>query len=93
MQQHLQQGLAALGMQLAAQQESDLLGFIELLQRWNKTFNLTAIRDPLEMISRHLFDSLSVGINIDFILRVSTLADEPVGGSGIFAVFDFPFGG
>ena len=37
-----------------------LLEYLRLLVRWNKTYNLTAIRDPREMLSRHVFDSLSV---------------------------------
>jgi 16S rRNA (guanine527-N7)-methyltransferase len=39
---------------------AQLLSFIELLERWNQTYNLTAIRDPEQMITRHLLDSLSV---------------------------------
>ena len=37
-----------------------LLSYLELLVQWNASYNLTAVRDPLEMISRHLLDSLSV---------------------------------
>ena len=37
-----------------------LLDYLHLLVRWNKTYNLTAIRDPRQMITRHLLDSLSV---------------------------------
>jgi len=37
-----------------------LLGYIELLRTWNRAYNLTAIDDPLQMVSRHLLDSLSV---------------------------------
>ena len=37
-----------------------LLSYLELLVRWNASYNLTAVREPLEMISRHLLDSLSV---------------------------------
>lgn len=57
----LQDGLGQLaGADLAAEQQAKLLTYLELLQRWSRTYNLTAIRDPAEMISRHLLDSLSV---------------------------------
>lgn len=41
-------------------QVDQLLAYLELLVQWNASYNLTAVRDPLEMISRHLLDSLSV---------------------------------
>ena len=37
-----------------------LLDYVELLQRWNRSYNLTAVRDPAGMITRHLLDSLSI---------------------------------
>jgi len=42
------------------QQQATLLSYLGLLERWNKAYNLTAIRDPMQMIARHLLDSLSV---------------------------------
>lgn len=56
----LQQGIRAMGLELPEQAPQRLIDYIGLLQHWNKAFNLTAIRDPREMISKHLLDSLSV---------------------------------
>jgi 16S rRNA (guanine527-N7)-methyltransferase len=54
----LERGLAA--MQLDAALAPPLLTYLTLLDRWNRTYNLTAIRDPLEMVTRHLLDSLAM---------------------------------
>lgn len=45
---------------MAANQQQCLLDFLSLLIKWNKAYNLTGVRDPDEMITRHLLDSLSV---------------------------------
>ncbi len=54
------QGLNELALEVSDGQLSQLLNYIELLLKWNKAFNLTAIRSPKEMIVKHLLDSLSV---------------------------------
>ena len=56
----LGRGLAELGQDLPANAEDQLLAFLELLAKWNRTYNLTAIREPLKMISHHVLDSLAV---------------------------------
>jgi 16S rRNA (guanine527-N7)-methyltransferase len=54
----LDAGLAALD--LAPALAGPLLAYLALLDRWNRTYNLTAIRDPREMVAKHLLDSLAM---------------------------------
>jgi 16S rRNA (guanine527-N7)-methyltransferase len=56
----LDQGLADLGQDLPDTVRGRLIDYIELLARWNAAYNLTAVRDPGEMITRHLLDSLAI---------------------------------
>ena len=56
----LEQGIAALGLALPAGAVERLLDYQALLERWNAAYNLTAIRDPAEMVTRHLLDSLAI---------------------------------
>ena len=56
----LRDGLAVMGLDLSAAMQSRLLGFVALLKKWNRTYNLTAIRDEGEMVTQHLLDSLAV---------------------------------
>jgi 16S rRNA (guanine527-N7)-methyltransferase len=56
----LVRGALALGVELSEGQQQQLLAYLALLIKWNKAYNLTAVRDPDEMVSRHLLDSLSV---------------------------------
>ncbi len=55
----LQSGVKALGLPLQDAQLTQLLDFLALLQKWNKVYNLTAVRDPQDMLSHHLLDSLA----------------------------------
>ena len=56
----LASGLAALDITLPAEAQYKLLAFRDLLLKWNKTYNLTALRDPAQAISHHLLDSLAI---------------------------------
>lgn len=56
----LMQGLERMDLELSKEQQEKLLQYISLLQKWNAAYNLTAIRDPKEMLIKHVFDALSV---------------------------------
>jgi 16S rRNA (guanine527-N7)-methyltransferase len=56
----LQQGLRALDVELDVDTRVKLLQFLDILERWNRAFNLTAVRDLEQMLPRHVLDSLSV---------------------------------
>jgi len=56
----LDAGLRALALDLSQAQRESLLRYLDLLGKWNKVYNLTAVRDPSEMLTQHLLDSLAV---------------------------------
>jgi len=53
-------GLEAMGLNVAAADQQRLLAFLDLLAEWNGAYNLTAVRNPRDMVPRHLLDSLTV---------------------------------
>ncbi len=55
----LRAGIQALGLDLSAEQQQRLLDYMALIQKWTKVYNLTAVRDPAEMLTHHLLDSLT----------------------------------
>lgn len=58
--QKLQSGLKEMGLDLSGGQQDKLLAYVEMLKKWNKTYNLTALRDESQIISHHLLDSLTL---------------------------------
>ncbi|MDG6778716.1 16S rRNA (guanine(527)-N(7))-methyltransferase RsmG [Thiomicrorhabdus sp. zzn3] len=70
----LQSGLNQIALDLSEEQVDKLLDYLALLHKWNKVYNLTAIRDPREMLVKHLLDSLAVvpHISSDRLIDVGT---------------------
>jgi len=56
----LQKGLDGLGLAVSADQQNQLLAYMDLIAKWTKVYNLTAVRDANEMLTHHLLDSLAV---------------------------------
>jgi 16S rRNA (guanine527-N7)-methyltransferase len=71
-QRQLETGLADMDLSLSDSQQQQLLAFLALLNKWNKAYNLTAVRDERVMVSRQLLDSLSImpWITTDHLLDV-----------------------
>ncbi|AMG03255.1 16S rRNA (guanine(527)-N(7))-methyltransferase RsmG [Vibrio mimicus] len=47
------------------QQREQLVGYVQLLDKWNKAYNLTSVRDPMEMLVKHILDSLVVSVHLE----------------------------
>jgi 16S rRNA (guanine527-N7)-methyltransferase len=71
----LRNGLVALA--LPGELAPPLLAYLDLLARWNRAYNLTAVRDPREMVSRHLLDSLAMNAHLDGIDSLADLGTGP----------------
>src|SRR5210317_473739 len=56
----LEAGLSRLNQTASEQQVEQLLAYLALLQKWNKAYNLTAIRDPKQMLIKHILDSVAI---------------------------------
>jgi 16S rRNA (guanine527-N7)-methyltransferase len=75
----LDRGLGEMALALPADARERLLEYLALLVKWNRTYNLTAIRDPLAMVGHHLLDSLSVLPHLPLAAARARIADA---GSG-----------
>ena len=58
--QPLAQGLSELGLKLAPAANERFLAYLDLIQKWNRVYNLTAVREPAKMLPQHLLDSLAI---------------------------------
>jgi len=56
----LRAGVSALGLELSDAQIAQLLAYLDWIAKWNRVYNLTAVREPAEMLTHHLLDSLAV---------------------------------
>jgi len=75
----LAQGLDKMGLEVCAEVQAALIRYVQLMHKWNKAYNLTAIRDQDQMVIRHILDSLSISpyINASPVLDVGTGAGLP----------------
>jgi 16S rRNA (guanine527-N7)-methyltransferase len=75
----LRQGVADLSLPLDDLQIARLLDYQALIQKWNKVYNLTALRDPVEMLRHHLLDSLAVigPLRRQLVAQAETKLDTP----------------
>ncbi|GAA5218719.1 16S rRNA (guanine(527)-N(7))-methyltransferase RsmG [Corallincola platygyrae] len=73
----LEDNCGAMGISLSLQQTDKLLGFLALLHKWNKAYNLTSVRDPREMLVRHLLDSLVVSPHLQGLNRIIDVGTGP----------------
>jgi 16S rRNA (guanine527-N7)-methyltransferase len=72
----LEQGLSAMGIALDAAARAKLVAYLQLIAKWNKVHNLTAVREPAQMVVLHLLDSLSV---LPHVAGAKTLLDVGTG--------------
>jgi 16S rRNA (guanine527-N7)-methyltransferase len=75
----LERGLEELELALPASTRDQLIAYVTLLAKWNRSYNLTAVRDPLAMVSQHLLDSLAVLPQLPLPREAARLADVGTG--------------
>ena len=70
-------GIAQMRLNISPAQQQKLLAYLALLQKWNKTYNLTALRDPAQMVNHHLLDSLTL---LPYLAQAESMIDVGSGG-------------
>ncbi len=77
--QFLTQGLETLKIRLEVERQQKLIEYIKLMIKWNRAYNLTSVREPTEIMIRHIFDSLAAGFHLqgDNIIDVGSGAGLP----------------
>lgn len=65
LQRILSDGLSAMDLTLSNEQQQQLVDYVARIHKWNKAFNLTSVRDPEQMMVKHILDSLAVAPHID----------------------------
>lgn len=82
MKHRLDAAAATLGLQLEEQQKQTLLHFVRQMERWNRTYNLTAIKNPQQMLVQHVFDSLAIVPSVQGALGSGAARIVDVGSGG-----------
>ena len=77
--ERLQQSLQATELTLSSDRQQQLIEYLMLMSRWNRAYNLTAVREPLAMVERHLIDSLSIApwLEAESVFDIGTGAGLP----------------
>ncbi len=88
LQNDLQKGLADLGLDLDYARQSQLLTYLDLIAKWTRVYNLTAVRDAKEMLTHHLLDSLAVVLPLRRALAELATLPEGSGARTSFRLLD-----
>jgi 16S rRNA (guanine527-N7)-methyltransferase len=88
LQHDLQKGLAELGLDLDEGRQAQLLAYLDLIAKWTRVYNLTAVRDAHEMLTHHLLDSLAVVLPLRRALSEMAAFPEGLGARTSFRLLD-----
>ncbi len=88
LQHDLQKGLSDLGLDLDETRQSQLLAYLDLIAKWTRVYNLTAVRDAREMLTHHLLDSLAVVLPLRRALAEMATLPEGSGARTSFRLLD-----